>query len=581
MRSLFRKLALGSGLVILLSCTAAVDPSPSAAPAMAPASLLELPEPGVSSDVPSRLAQLPETPIDYERSLLTEQQREVVARLIEASKLIDEIFLRQVSEDNPEVRRMLADAATTSSLHQSALRYFDIMYGRWDRLSENEPFIEPFGRTGVKPAGAGYYPSEVTGKEIEDWVAAHPGDAEAFRGLFTVVRREGDRLTAIPYSTYYRQWLVPAAEKLREAASLTDNASLRNYLTKRADAFLSNDYYESDLAWMDLDSDIEVVIGPYEVYEDELNNYKAAFESFVTVVDRPQSEKLTVYKEHLPAMERNLPIPDEHKNPNRGTESPIKVVQEIFTAGDTRAGVQTSAFNLPNDERVREAKGSKKVLLKNVMDAKYQQSGRPIAMEVLDASQTGLVDFDAYFNHVLFHELSHGVGPGIITGPDGEKVEARILLKELYSTIEEAKADVVGEWNILYAMDQGLISDFTTDELYVTVVGLMFRSMRFGLDAAHGRGNAVQWNWYREKGAIVPTTAGRYRVDTSKMREAVRTLAHELLMIEATGDYDRATKLLDQYGVATPEIEAIMQRLEGIPVDIDPVYVAAGETSER
>lgn len=276
-------------------------------------------------------------------------------------------------------------------------------------------------------------------------------------------------------------------------------------------------------------------------------------------------------------MERNLPIPDAHKNFARKFESPIRVVQEVFTAGDARRGVQTSAFNLPNDERVREAKGSKKVLLKNVMQAKFEQSGRPVAERVLDPSQVGKVVFDAYFNHTLFHELSHGLGPGIITGPDGKKIESRLLLKESYSTIEECKADVVGLWSLLFALDRKWVTSFDEDALAATYAALMFRSMRFGLAEAHGGGTAVQWNWLREKGAIVPTTQGRYAVARERFREGVRTLANELLEIEATGDYARGRRLLDRYAKSNPEIEAMNARLTDIPVDIKPVFVAAGE----
>ena len=271
---------------------------------------------------------------------------------------------------------------------------------------------EPFIGSKKKPAGAGFYPEDMTRAEFEGWVGKHPEDKAAFEGLFTVIRREGGRLVAVPYSKEYRQWLEPAAARLREAAAMTGNASLRDFLEKRASALLSDDYFASDVAWMDLDSDIDVVFGPYEVYEDSLFNFKAAFESFVTVRDKAESAKLAVYAAHLPDMEKNLPIPDQHKNFNRKFESPIRVVQEVFTSGDARRGVQTSAFNLPNDERVREAKGSKKVLLKNVMDAKFRLSGRPIAERVIAADQLSGVSFDAYFNHVLFHELSHGLGPG-------------------------------------------------------------------------------------------------------------------------------------------------------------------------
>ncbi len=417
----------------------------------------------------------------------------------------------------------------------------------------------------------------MTKEEFEKWIAEHPEDKENFQGLNSVIRRKNGKLVAIPYSVYYAEFLKPAAAKLREAAELSENPSLKTFLNKRADAFLADDYYESDFAWMDLDSNIEVVIGPYEVYEDGLFNYKAAFESFVTVVDKEESEKLKVYAAHLPAMEKGLPIPDEHKNLNRGTDSPIKVVQEIFTAGDARRGIMTAAFNLPNDERVREAKGSKKVLLKNVMEAKFVKTGEPIAKRVLDLSQVSLLSFDAYFNHTLFHELAHGLGPGIITGPDGKKIENRFLLKNLYSLIEECKADALGVWTLEYAIDQKLQTSFDKPTLYVTYAGLIFRLMRHGIEEAHGRGNAIQWNWLREKGAIEETSGGRYRVVMEKMPEAIQSLSTELLMIEAIGDYDRAQKLAEKYGKSNPEIEAVNKKLQDLPVDISPIFPAAGE----
>ena len=531
----------------------------------------------VAPDTAARLAQLPRTVIDYDRALLNENERQVVARLIEASKIIDEIFWRQVSEQNPAVRARLARQADSSALDRAGYEYFLANKGRWDRLKQDDPFIEPFGAVGAKPRGAAFYPPDITKEEFERYVAAHPEQKAALEGLFTVVRRDGAALVAIPYSRYYGPELAEAAQHVREAADLTTNASLKNYLTKLATALLSDNYRQSDMAWMDLTGPIEVVIGPYEVYEDDLFNFKASFESFVTVVDRPESEKLAIYAQHLPAMERNLPEPDEYRNPNRGAESPIRVVQEVYTAGDARSGVQTAAFNLPNDEVVREQKGSKKVLLKNVMDAKFRQSGRPIAMRVLDDAHTGDVTFDAFFNHVLFHELSHGLGPGLIAQPNGERVDVRLVLKNLYSTIEECKADVLGIWNIQYAMDQKLLTSFAEKQLFATYAGLMFRSMRFGIDEAHGRGTAVQWNWMRENNAIVRTAAGRYTVDSGRMRAAVKSLATELLTIEATGDFDRAQRLLDRYGVTTPEIDAVNAGLRDLPVDITPVFAAAGE----
>jgi hypothetical protein len=550
--------------------TDSTTPTPASTPAATAPDASALP---VAPNAPQLLAQLPRTVVDYDRSLLDANEQQVVAKLVEASKLIDELYWRQVSEENPAWLAQLQKQASRSATDRAAYDLFVANKGPWDRLDEDKPFVG----TARKPLGAGFYPTDMTKDEFEKYVAAHPAQKDELQGLFTVVRRDGVNFVAIPYSAYYADYLKPAAQKLREAAALTKNESLKRFLNTRADAFLNDDYRESDMAWMDLNGPIEVVIGPYEVYEDNLFNYKAAFESFVTVVDAPESAKLAAYAHALPEMEKNLPEPEQYRNPNRGSESPIRVVQEIYTAGDARRGVQTAAFNLPNDEFVREKKGSKKVLLKNVINAKFKQSGQPIAQRVLDPSQLGLLNFDAFFNQILFHELSHGLGPGFITQPDGSRVEVRIPLKNLYSTIEETKADVLGLWNIAYARNHGLLNGFDEKQLYATYAGLMFRSMRFGIGEAHGRGTAIQWNWLREKGGIAPSSNGRYAVDFAKFADGVKTLSTELLTIEATGDFDRANALLEKYGRVTPEIETINKSLNDIPVDITPVFTGAGE----
>jgi hypothetical protein len=562
-------------LLAFAACQTTAPPSPTPPPAAAPqAALPAAVNPNVLPDVPRRVAQLPRVVIDYDHSLLNEGDRAVVTKLIAASQQIDEIYWRQVSEENPALFEKLSLLRKQSPLDEAAFQYFVINKGRWDRLKDNEPFVAPFTK---KPDGAAFYPPDMTKQEFEAYVAAHPDRKAVLEGLFTVVRRDAEKnLIAIPYSAYYTDFLKPAAQALRDGAALTENASLRSYLEKRADAFLKDDYRDSDLAWMDLNGPIEVVIGPYEVYEDNLFNYKASFESFVTVVDAPESAKLASYAKALPDMEKNLPEPEQYRNPNRGTESPIKVVQEIYTAGEARESVQTAAFNLPNDEYVREKKGSKKVLLKNVINAKYQKCGQPIAQRVLDPAQLPLLNFDAFFNQILFHELSHGLGPGFLM-QNGQRVEVRIPLKNLYSTIEEAKADVLGLWNIVYARNHGLLSVFDERQLYATYTGLLFRSMRFGLADAHGRGTALQWNWIRERGGIVPAANGRFAVDFPKFGDAVRALSTELLTIEATGDFARASTLLEKYARTNAEIDAVNARLTDIPVDITPVFPAAGE----
>jgi len=329
---------------------------------------------------------------------------------------------------------------------------------------------------------------------------------------------------------------------------------------------------------MDLDAPVEVTIGPYEIYEDSLFGYKAAFEAFVTVNLPDQSAALERYKALLPSLERNLPIPDEHKNFGRGSESPIRVVDVLFTGGDTKAGVQTLAFNLPNDERVREEKGSKKVLLRNVMRAKYDSILTPIAERVLVPEDRDRISFDAYFNQVLQHELAHGLGPGNIT-VDGRETEVRLELKELYSTLEEAKADVMGVYSILHLVEEGEMDAEILETLEPTYVAGLFRSARFGLHEAHGRGVVSQFNYLLEKGALEVTDEGHFRTVTEVFPGAIEELLNEMLMLQARGDYDGTSAFLNKYGVATPALEGAIDKLHDVPVDIRPIYPDADSLS--
>ncbi len=520
-------------------------------------------------DIEKRVAQFAPVPLSADTSALTAEDRQVLDKLVEAARLMNEIFLRQASAGNPALREQLK---TYNGEHADAVRqYFTINFGPWDRLEERKPFL------GDKPhpPGAGYYPEDMTKEEFEGWVSQHPGDKEKFSSTVTVIRRGPDRgLTAVPYSQEYAEWLKPAAKLLREAAALTHNASLKKFLELRAAAFESDDYYASDFAWMDLDAPVEVTIGPYETYEDEIFGYKAAFEGFVTVNLPKESSALARYKERLPWLERNLPIPDEHKNLTRGAESPIRVVDTVYSAGDTRAGVQTIAFNLPNDERVREAKGSKKVLLRNTMKAKYDRILLPIAQRVLDPAQVKDVSFDAYFNEVLHHELSHGLGPGKIT-VGGRKTEVRLELKDLFATLEEAKADVMGVYNILALIDQGEMPASLRQSLEPTYVAGLFRSARFGVDEAHGQGVVAQFNYLLEKGAL-QIENGRFRAVSEKFPGAIRDLLHDMLMLQANGDYEGTKRFLEKYGKATQPIRDAIGRFGDLPVDIRPRY-AAGE----
>ena len=547
----------------LLALACGRDGEPAAAP---PASGAE--DIMVAADVAERRARFAPTRLEADLESLAAADREVLGELVRAARLMDEIFLRQVWVENPALEERLA--AYDGPDAESARQYFRINFGPWDRLDAMQAFV------GTTPhsEGAGYYPADMTKGELEAWLAEHPEDEQSFRSLTTLIRRQEGGLVAIPYSEAYREWLEPAAGHLRRAADLTSNESLARFLRTRADAFLSDDYYESDVAWMDLESPVEVTIGPYETYEDGLFGYKAAFEAFLTVDVPQESAKLAGYKQELPWLERNLPIPDEHKNLGRGTESPIRVVDIVFTAGDTKAGVQTIAFNLPNDERVREEKGSKKVLLRNIIQAKYDQILVPIGREVLTEEQVGNLSLDAYFNEVLHHELSHGLGPGKIT-KDGRKTEVRLELRELYSTVEEAKADVMGVYDILALVERGKMPEELLTTLPPTYLAGLFRSARFGVHEAHGQGVIAQFNYLQEKGALEVTPEGRYRVLPDAFPGAIRDLVHDLVMLQAAGDYEGTALFLETYGKPSPELLAAIDRLEGVPVDIEPVYPQA------
>jgi hypothetical protein len=523
------------------------------------------PELEVVPDIAARRARFVPQSLSAETSHLSEGDRLALQHLVTAARFVDEIFKRQAWAGNPGFAPRVAELSGPDS--EALTDYYRIMYGKWDRLDGLEPFID--GQ--AHPAGAGYYPQDLSREEFETWLEAHPEDADDFRSLHTVIRRDGERLIAVPYSQEYRELLEGAATAVRAAAAATDNASLENFLRLRSDAFFTDDYYESDMAWMDLDSAIEVVIGPYEVYEDRLFGYKAAFESFVCVAQPEDSARLAAFKQELPWLERRLPIPDRHKNLDRGTESPIRVVDELFTAGDTRAGIQTIAFNLPNDERVREAKGSKKVLLKNIIRAKYDAILGPIASRILPEEEADRIDFESFFQETLHHELAHGLGPGQII-VDGRSTEVRLELKELYSMLEEAKADVLGVYNIYSLVERGVMDAEILDHLPWTYTAGMFRTTRFGLTEAHGRGMVIQANFLLENGAIEVTPDGRFRPVPERFQDAFRELAHELLMVQATGDYEGGRRLEASYGKVPQAMLTAIDSLADIPVDVDPVF---------
>lgn len=520
-----------------------------------------------TSMLKEKIAKFIPVEIKYDKTLLSDREKVVLEKLYRASKIIDEIFLEQVYSKNNQIKAELKN--NKSEIANLQLQYFNIMAGPFDRLEDNEPFI---GKD-KKPLGANFYPEDMSKEEFEKWIKDNPQDEKLFTNEFTVIRRENRKLIAITYSEYFKEKLTDVSNLLKEAAEYADNTSLKKYLLSRAEAFLNNDYYQSDMDWMDLkDHNIEVVIGPYEVYEDAMFNYKAAFESFVTIKDPVESKKLEIFGKYLTEIEKNLPLDDEHKNYQRGSESPIVVANEVFIAGDTKAGVQTLAFNLPNDERVRKAKGSKKVMLKNIHEAKFEKLLKPIAEIVVDSEQLKYVTFDAFFNHTLMHEMSHGVGPGFIK-VNGKDTEVKKELKETYSTVEECKADILGMYNNIFMIEKGVYPKQIENEVWVTFLAGAFRSMRFGIGEAHGGGNAIIYNYLLEKGGYVYNEGTqKVSVDFEKIYPALKELCNLILTIQAEGNYQGAKDLISKYAVNSPTIETLRKKLENLPVDIKPVF---------
>jgi hypothetical protein len=549
-------------LAALLAATAACATGPAGPPPPDRAPLM----PGGYSLAAQR-AKIVRIDMHPDTRFLSAEERDVVNLLIQAADLLDPIFLRQVYADNPAVRAEIARSSRPD--RALLLDWFDFNGGPWDTLADNRPF---WGDRPLPPGGGGY-PTDLTREALDAYIAAHPGEKEALTSPYTVVTRDGGRLVAVPYSVAYREWLEPAAQLLERAAARTSNQSLKRFLTLRAQAFRTNDYYESEMAWMDVSgTPIEVVIGPYEVYADNIYAQKTAFEAYVTVADPQQSAALGRYKALLPDMERNLPVDEKYKNANRPFTSPILVTEEVHSGGEAKPGIQTIAFNLPNDERVRAAKGAKKVILANVLGAKYERIVAPLAGLVFIPDQARMVTKAYMTQETLFHELSHSLGPGILT-LGGRQTTVNAELKDQYSAVEESKADVMGAWNVLYLMHRGELPIADREQLLASYMADVFRHLRFGTADAHGRGAAMQYGFLRERGGIAwDPAARRFRLDYDKLEAGIRALVGEIVRIEGEGDYAGARAFLDRYGRLDPDAQAVIATMTHIPVDIQPIY---------
>jgi hypothetical protein len=540
--------------------------------AVAPIPSQEVPMPDLAR-LQAMTARYAPVEIGADISRLPASEQKALAKMVQAGQVMDTLFLRQVWAGNEDTLSQLRKDG--SAVGQARLHYFLINKCPWSRLDENAPFVPGAPQ---KPKGANFYPSGVSKADVEAWLKTLT-EAERARatGFFTAIRHPAagkPGLAAIPYNVEYPAELTQAARLLREAAALTTQPTLKTYLTSRADAFLSNDYYASDVAWMELDASIEPTIGPYEVYEDEWFNYKAAFEAFITIRDDAETAKLGMLGSRLQDVEDHLPIDPKYRNPKLGGLAPIRIVNEILAAGDGNRGVQTAAFNLPNDERVVKEKGSKRVMLKNVQEAKFRMALIPISRIVLSAADQKNVTFDAFFTHILMHELMHGLGPHQIR-VGSRPTTVRQELKDTYSTLEEAKADISGLFALQYLVDRGALDKSLGQTMYDTFLASSFRSIRFGVNEAHGSGIAIQLNYLLDYGAFRTAPDGTFTVNPAKVRDGVVALTREIMTIEAEGNYAQAAALKTKLGVVRPEIQRVLDRLRSIPVDIEPKFITA------
>lgn len=486
-------------------------------------------------------------------SVLTENEKQMLPLLLEAAQIMEEIYWTQAYGDKNEL--------FTDDLDEYTEKFLKINYGPWERLNNNKPFIEGVGE---KPAGANFYPADMTKEEFDAW------NEPAKASLYTVIRRdENGNLIAVPYHEAWKKEVTRASELLLQAAELPGDAGLKNYLEKRAQALLTDEYYESDMAWMDMKHNtIEFIVGPIENYEDQLYGYKTAHESFILIKDKEWSEKLEKYAALLPGLQEALPCEPPYKNETPGIDSDMNVYDAIYYAGDCNAGSKTIAINLPNDEKVREDKGSRKLQLKNSMQAKFDKILVPIADVLIAEDQRKHVKFDAFFENTMFHEVAHGLGLGNTVD---KRSTVREALKDAYTSIEESKADILGLWCVYQLNEMGELGEKEMMDNFVTFMAGIFRSVRFGAASAHGKANMMRFYYFQEQGAFERDLAtGTYRVNFEKMKEAMLSLSELVLTIQGDGDYETAKQMLEEKGFIREELQNDLNRIgeAGIPRDI-------------
>ncbi|TRX57329.1 dipeptidyl-peptidase 3 family protein [Thalassomonas sp. M1454] len=501
-----------------------------------------------------RLNIYKEVELTADLSHLSEQQKQLLSTLIDASVIMDDLFWQQaVGQSKKDYLAKIKDP--------SARKFVELNYGPWDRLDSNKPFL-----SGVKakPAGAQYYPEDMSKAEFEK------NEFNGNKSLYSLVRRnEANELYSIPYSEAYSEQIERAAALLEKAATFAQDKEFAQYLTLRAQALRSDDYQASDFAWMDMKNNpIDVVIGPIETYEDQLFGYRAGFESYVLVKDQSWSERLAKYAQYLPELQKNLPVSKKYKKEVPGSDADLNAYDVIYYAGHSNAGSKTIAINLPNDEQVQLEKGTRRLQLKNAMQAKFDAIMLPIAEQLVSPEDRKHVTFTAFFANTMFHEVAHGLG---IKNTINNKGMVRQALKEHASALEEGKADILGLYMVRQLLKKGAISDGELKDYYTTFMAGIFRSVRFGASSAHGKANMVRFNYFADNGAFTKDEDGLYKVDMDKMSKAIDSLSELILTIQGNGDYDGVDKLVKEMGIVREDLAADLLKLEQaqIPVDIE------------
>ncbi len=507
------------------------------------------------------------TIIKTDLSKFTDRQQKLVHMLVEAGKIADEIFWEQTSYDAVAVRDSLEKLNAPEN--KDILEYAMINYGPYDRIYGEKRFVG--NGPGVRPPGGTYYPADMAKTEFEDYIKAHPEQKDELESQYTVVVRDGSKLKAVPFHIAY-PLAMKLADKLDEAAEYADNPSFKNYLKLRAEAIRTDNYFKSDMAWMDVkNNNIDVIIGPIENYEDAMFNYKTAYEAVVMIKDEEATKEFEMYKKHVLDFEMALPYDKKYIRNKVGEGSQINFEDVVYFGGDCQKGIKTIAASLPNDPKVREAKGGKNSMFKNMMEAKLEKIVVPIGERILDPSLLPYVDKKAFITLVTLHEVSHTLGRSTVYGND--KLTIRKALMDRFSAIEEAKADVLGLYNHQVLRDMNIYNDEYVKKAVVTYIAGLYRSIRFGTKEAHGKANLIELNFLIDNKAIVRNTDGKLSYDPATFFSKVAELAKTLLTIEAQGDYNAAVKLMDKYCKMTDEQSDIIKSLKDIPRDIDTKYV--------